>query len=136
VVVAVVPVRVVQVPIDQVVGVVAVRDGLVTASGSVPVVGTVAPAIVVGGAVRRVGRIDGELVLVDVLFVRMVQVPVVEVVGVALVPHRRVPAARPVLVRVRLVGYVCHVSLPPEGEAPKGGADAAGIVRRPVPVDR
>jgi hypothetical protein len=78
VVVAVVFVRVVQVPVDQVVDVVAVRDRLVTAALSVGV-GRIA-ARVGRVAVRMVG-VDLEHMLVDVVVVRVVQVAVVQVVG-------------------------------------------------------
>jgi hypothetical protein len=48
----------------------------------------------------------GRSVVVPVPFVGRVPVPVVQVVGVALVRHRHVAALRPVLVRVALVRHV------------------------------
>ena len=94
-------VRPVEAPVDQVVGVVAVGDRLVAASGTVRV-----PAVM---ALGRVGvplgvRVrDRDRVLVDVIFVRVVQMALVEEVDVALVPYRRVPARLPVEVIVALV---------------------------------
>jgi hypothetical protein len=62
-------------------------------------------------AVRRrtsitVRTADRDGVLVDVIAVHMVQVAVMQVVGVALVEDGRVPAARAVNVRVALVCMV------------------------------
>jgi hypothetical protein len=104
VVVAVVVVRVVQPPVDEEVGVVAVRDGLVPAARAVLVLGVVA----VGGlgVPVRVGRAHVDRVLVDVVFVRVVQVAVVQVVDVAFVADRGVAAALPVDVLVALVNGV------------------------------
>lgn len=57
-VIAVVTVRVVQVTVDQVVDVIAVRHGRVTAVGAMGVRAIVAGAGVVGCAGRRVGVVD------------------------------------------------------------------------------
>ena len=84
-VVAVALVLVVQVTVDEVVGVVAVGDRLVPAAGTVHVAGVVAGARVAGVAVIRVGRVDREHVVVNVVAVWVVQVPVVEEVDVPLV---------------------------------------------------
>jgi hypothetical protein len=83
VVVAVAVVRVVEVALDQVVDVIAVRHAGVSAAGAVNVVGGVAGAAVVRRALRRVGRVDGDRVLVDVIAVDVVQVSIVEIVDVA-----------------------------------------------------
>lgn len=98
-VVAVPAVRVVQVPIDEVVDVVAVRDRLVTATGTVDVFGRVPGARAVAAALRVRG-IHRDHVLVDVIAVRVVQVPVVDEVDVALVDHGQMAAAGAVDVTV------------------------------------
>jgi hypothetical protein len=108
VVVAVVLVRVVQATIDEVVGVIVVRDGLVPALGAVDM----AAGIVVDsvGVPMWMLAVNCDGVLVDVVVVRMVEVPVVEVVDVPFVSHGGVPTAGTVLVVVllvhRVVGHV------------------------------
>ena len=108
-VVAVVPVRVVQVTIHQVVDMVAVRDGLVTAARAVHVVRVVALAGVPGRAARGVLVAHIDRVLVDVTVVVVVQVTVVEVVHVVSVLHGDMPAAGVMLVVVVLVLVAAHV---------------------------
>ena len=108
VVVAVIPVRVVQVPIDEVVDVVAVRNGFVPAVRAVDVSLVVPGAGVSGGAVRRVPLADLDHMLIDVVFVDVVQVPVVKVVDVAVVHDGGVPAVGAVHVVVALVFVAVH----------------------------
>jgi hypothetical protein len=103
--VAVVAVWVVQRPVYQVVGVIPVRNRLVTAVGTVTVVAIVA----VGeprSALRRVPVVHRELVLVHVVTVRVVQAAVVKVICMAVVPDRRVTTSRPVIVVVPFVSPV------------------------------
>ena len=107
-VVAVVAVRVVQVAIDEVVNVVAMRHGFVAATGTVYMSRFVAAAVVVRRAGIRVGGADGDAVFIDVVAVRMVQVAVVQIVNVAVVLDGGVAAVRAVLVRV--VGVVRFVA--------------------------
>ena len=99
-VVAVVTVRMVQMAIDEVIDVVAMRHGFVAAAGAVDVSGFVAAAVVVGRAGVRVGGADGDAVFIDVVAVRVVQVAVVQVINVAFVFDGGVAAVRAVLVRV------------------------------------
>ena len=76
VVVAVAIVGVVQVAIDQIVHVVAVRDGLVSTAGSVAMARIVAAAMMFRRARVRVALGDGNDVLVDMPIVRVVHVTV------------------------------------------------------------
>jgi hypothetical protein len=108
VVVAVAVVRVVEVALDQVVDVIAVRHAGMSAGGAVNVVGGVAGAAVVRRALRRVGRVDGDRVLVDMIAVDVVQVPVVEIVDVAGVLDREVAAVGAVDMIVARVDGVRH----------------------------
>ena len=85
VVVAVTAVHVVQVSPDQVVHVVSVRHGLVAATGAVHVVPSMPVAGVIRRALLRVGGVDRQAVLVDVVGMGMVQMTIVEVVGMAVV---------------------------------------------------
>lgn len=103
-IVAVSVVRVMEVPIDQVVDMVTVRDGRMTAVGPVNVSRVVPAALVVGRAVGRVGVVDFQLVLNN-LPVRLLvmEVAVVEVVDVTVVLDCRVAAAGAVLVWVVFV---------------------------------
>jgi hypothetical protein len=105
-IVAVTVVHVVQVPADDVVRVIAVRDGFVAAPEPMGVAIVVAGAGVCGGARRRVLAADGERVLIDVVSVDMVEMPVVEVVLVTFVLDGSVPAAGAVNVVVLGVGLV------------------------------
>ena len=93
VVVTVVAVRVMQVAIHQVVGVVAVGHGLVAAIRAVDMARLVSAAIVRRGALGGIGGVDRERVLVDVPDVRMMQMPVMQVIGVPIVLDGRMTAA-------------------------------------------
>ena len=103
-VVAVVTVRMVQMAIDEVIDVVAMRHRFVAAAGAMHV----AVAVMVGGADVRVGGADGDGVFIDVVAVRVVQVAVVQVINVAFVLDGGVAAACAVLVFV--VGVVRFVA--------------------------
>jgi hypothetical protein len=69
--------RVVQMPIDQIVHMVAMRDSFVSAARTVLV-----GAFDLGRATGRRGRVDRDYVLVDMIAVDMVQVAIMEVVDV------------------------------------------------------
>jgi len=96
-----VAVGVMQVPVDQIVDVVAVGHLLMPAAGAVHVVGRVRAAAVVGRAAVRVdvGHLDAML-LDHVPFLGMVEVSVVQVVDVIVVLNGDVAAVRTVLVAV------------------------------------
>jgi hypothetical protein len=108
VVVAVITVRMVQVPVHQVIGVIAVRDGFVAAPRSVLVLLVVGPARVLRRAIRRVPVVHLEAVLIHVPLMHVVQVAVVEVVRMPVVHHRGMAALRTVLVRVLPVRLMAH----------------------------
>jgi len=100
----VVAVRMVQVPVHEVIDVVAVRDGLVAAAGAVLVIGVVPAAFVFRRALVGILAADVNHVLVDVVLVRMVQVPVMQVIDVAVMNDRGMPAARAVnVVMIRVL---------------------------------
>ena len=117
-VVAVALVGVVQATVDQVVHVVAVGHLVVAAALAVDVGATVMRSV----AAVRVELVDRQPVLVDVIAVRMVEVPVVEEVDVAVVDNLRVAAAGSVdvLVGVVDVALVAHIrdGTPPGRPAP------------------
>jgi hypothetical protein len=114
VIVAVPLVRVVQVPADQIIEVIAVRDAGVTAPRAVDMGLVVRSALMRGRAGRGVGPAHRDHVLVDVIVVDVVQVAVVQVVDVPLVPDGGVPAPRAVDVRMGLVRLVL-IHRPPFG---------------------
>lgn len=107
VIVAVSLVGMMEVTVHQIVDVVAVGHGLVPTARAMDVGGVVPLACVAVRASGRVGVVHLDPVLVVVAVVRMVQVPIVQVVHVALVPDRDVPAALAMLVVV-LVSLVAH----------------------------
>ncbi len=105
-------VRVVEVAVDQVVDVVTVGHGLVSAALAMPVAGIVRAAGVIRRALRRVRAPDRETVFVHVVGVRMVQVAIVQVVRMTIVTHGGVAAAITVDV------FVTVVSIAGQGQSP------------------
>jgi hypothetical protein len=107
VIIAVTVVRVMQVAIDEVVGVITVRDGLVAAATTVCGAATgVAFAVPLRRAPQRMSQVDSEHMLIDVTCVRVMHVAVVQEVGVVIVLHGHVTTVGAVLVRVVGVGRV------------------------------
>ncbi|MBL8922437.1 MAG: hypothetical protein JNJ54_26535 [Myxococcaceae bacterium] len=107
-IVAVGAVRVMQVPPDEEVDVVSVRDRLVSAASAVDVALLVSRALVRGGARRGVPAVHLDHALIDVPGVGVVQVALVEVIDVIAVADGRVPAPWAVDVLVAGVGVVGH----------------------------
>ncbi len=105
-IVAVIVVRVVQVPADEIVGVVAVRNCLVTAIRAVRVFLIVPGTAVRRGALRRIRSIDFDAALVDVIAVNVMQVPVMEVVAVVAMVNALVSTTGLVNMLVRCVRLV------------------------------
>jgi len=94
-------VRMVQAPIDQVVDVIVMRDGLVPASLTVGVTGRAADRL---GMTSRVPDVHRDDVLIDVIAVRVVEMAFVEIVDVIIVAHRDMTT--PISVDVRVVALV------------------------------
>jgi hypothetical protein len=108
VIVAVVAVGMVQMPVHQVIDVVAVRHRFVAAVRAMLVGLVVLAAGVLGCARGRVGAADRQLVLLDAPLAHVVQVAVVQVVNMVAVLYGRVTAIESVLVRVSLVMMGSH----------------------------
>jgi hypothetical protein len=108
VIVAVVAVRVVKVAVYEVVGVVAVGDRFVAAAGAMYVIRGVAAAGVSWCAGGRVRRGHAQSMLVHMIAVDVVQVAVVEVVGMAVVLNGRVAAGRAMLMGMLIVFLTGH----------------------------
>ena len=115
-VVAVVAVGVVEVAIDEIVHVVAVGDRFVATPRAVVVVLRVLATVVSRGTRFRVGTTDRQSVLLDHTAGYMVQVTIVEIIGVAVVLDRRVAAGWPMLMVVLFVVFMCHWIRLPFGE--------------------
>jgi hypothetical protein len=72
-----------QVPVDEVIDVVAMRHGFVAATGSMGMALFMAATIVVLSCGPGISGVDGNDVLVYMALVRMVHVPVVEIIRVS-----------------------------------------------------
>lgn len=99
-IVAVLAVRMMQVPFHQKIGVVAVQHGLVAAIRPVNVILFVAAALVIRRAAVFVHFARFELMFVGMIAMTMMQMAVVEVIGVAFMFHCGVAAIRTVYMRV------------------------------------
>jgi hypothetical protein len=105
VVVAVVAVRVVKMAGYPIVHMLAVRHRFAATSGPVDMARLVPTAAVVRGAAVGVLARYLNHVLVDMTFVRMVEVTIVQVVGVAAVTYRGVSTTWPMLMRMVGMGW-------------------------------
>ncbi len=107
-VIAVSVVRVMQMPTNQVVDVVAMRDRFMAATRSMNMPLRMTCAAVRGRADGWVCRADFERALIDMPVVSVVKVTVVQVVQVVTVPNGLVAAIGPVNVLVVFMGAVIH----------------------------
>jgi hypothetical protein len=96
---------VMQVSIDHVVGVVAVRDSFVATADSMVVVSAMTVATIFRRGPGGIGFGYSYPVLVDMAFVNVVHVAIVQIVGVSFVLNCGMAAAGSVLVRVVVVGF-------------------------------
>jgi hypothetical protein len=117
----------VQVSVDQVIEMVAVRHPVVTAVGPVHMILGVTTALVLGRAVRGVRCAHRQDVIVHVIAVDMMEMPIVQIVGMLAVPDGRVTTARSMVVVVPVVHVAVLLSHP---FAPSSSS-AVFIVPRP-----
>ena len=80
-------VRMMQAPVHEVIDMVAMRNGFVSAIRPVRV-----RAAGLGSAVHGIGGVDGDDMLVDMILVHVVQVPVMQIIHMPLVANRDVSA--------------------------------------------
>ena len=99
-VVAVIAMRMVQVPRNMIIDMIAVRHRFMAAARAMGMIGFVATAAMIRGAVIRIAAGDADHMLVDMAFVRVVKMAVMQVVDVIAVAHGRVPATGPMLMSV------------------------------------
>jgi len=111
-------VGVMQVPGNQVVEMVAMRNRFVTAGGAVHVARCVARALVGRRTRGGVGPPNLDHALVHMPVVRVVEVSVVQIVDVIAVAYGRVSARGPVLMLVIRVGDMRHGRFLRSGDAP------------------
>jgi hypothetical protein len=83
---------------DDVIDVVAVRHCLMSATGAVYVSFVVSAAVMVGRASVRVACVLFQPVFIDMVAVKVVHVPFVQIVGMAVMVNRGMTATRAVLV--------------------------------------
>ncbi len=104
-----VAVWVVQVAVDQIIDVIAVRYGFMAAIRAVLVLALVAAAIVLRSAISRVGCVHFHCVALNPAISNVMQVAVVQVIDVVAVFHGGVAAVGAVLVTVvRVKGMLTH----------------------------
>jgi hypothetical protein len=100
--------RMVQVRADCVVDVVAMGHALVSALRAVHMATWMLGATMRGRASGRIRRSTGNLMLVDMIAVDIVQVPVVQIIGVSFMLDGGVPTAATVHVRMLRMSLACH----------------------------
>lgn len=108
-----IPVGMMKMSVNQVIDMVAMRNGLVTAVGAMLVRLVMASALVGRGAVGRVLGVDRDLVFLDAILGHVVQMAIVEVIGVTVMLNGGVTAIRSVLVvMVFVMMMVCQDQSP------------------------
>lgn len=95
-VIAMTIVRIMEVPIDQIVNMVSMRDRLVPTLRPMHMLRRMSRAIMPGGAVLRIGRGYANHMFIDMVCMRMMQVAIVQVIDVAIVHKTGVAAVRSV----------------------------------------
>jgi hypothetical protein len=104
--------RMVQMAVNEIINVISMRHALVPAVGTVDVAALVSSARMIGRAFRTVPGVALDHVLVNVIAVHVMQMAVVQIIGMAVVLESDVTAPCPVLVRMLFVCFVGHVALP------------------------
>lgn len=101
--------HVMQVAIHQIIHVIAMRHGFVPAIGSMYMPGFVPAALMPAGAISWILRRYCKHMLVNVPFVRMMQMPVMQIVDVPFMLDCRMPTPGPVNVRMIFVYVMFHI---------------------------
>ena len=134
-IVAVITMRVVQMPVDQVIGVITVGDGFVPAFWAMLVSGCVRLAIVSLCAIGRIDKRHFDGVLVHMTLMGVVQVAIMQIVDMIVVLYGGVPAVVSMFVSMLLVnGVVRHrYSFHAFRFSPGRGSWSDGSARRRLP---
>jgi hypothetical protein len=109
VIVAVISVRAVEMVSHEVIDVIPVRHGLVPAALAVHVIAVVSVAAMLGRAALRTCVVDLQHVLVDVILVRVMQMPGVQVIDMVAMYHGTMATSRSMLVGMIRVNGVMLV---------------------------
>ena len=102
-------VRMMQVSLHQIIYMIPVRYGLVSTAPAMNMAGLMSPADMACRAGCRICRRHLKRVFVKVTFMGMMQMPVMQVIHVALMQDRRVAAVRAVYVRMVFVYVMLHI---------------------------
>jgi hypothetical protein len=105
-VIAMIPMRVMQMIANQIIDMVAVRYCLMAAARAVLMVRVMAAALMIGGTPIGIGVAYCKHVLIDVIAVQVVEVSVMQIINMSLMTYGEVSTIGPVLVRV--IGGVLH----------------------------
>ena len=103
--------RMMETALNKVIDMIPMRDRFMSAAGSMNMPLVVASAV--WSALVWIVRRHRNHMFIHMVLVRMVQMTVVKIIHVTIVPHRRVPATRPVLVWMSVVNFVTH-KFPPK----------------------
>lgn len=125
-VIAMIPMGVMQMIANPIVYMVAVRYGLMAAARPMLVIRVMAAALMVGGTPIRIGVAYCKDVLIDVIAVHVVEVAIMQKVNMSLMVHGDVAAIGPVLVSV--IGRVLQRAI-------SHGANSLMDFRIPHPVN-
>jgi hypothetical protein len=96
----------VQPAIDQIIGMFAMRHGLVTAVGTMDMIGAVSIRPDTAVALIRIASAHLDHMLVDMVAMGMMKMPAVEIIDMAVMPDGRVAAVCAVLMRMTGMGLV------------------------------
>jgi hypothetical protein len=107
--------RMMQVAINQIVHMVAVRHRFMAASGSMLVVCIVTSATMLRSALVGIGRADLDDMFIDMVAMHVMEMPVVEVVDMAVMQDGRMTAIR--TMNMQMIGMLgvraCRHGMPP-----------------------
>jgi hypothetical protein len=110
-----VAVRMMQVAIDQIVHMASMRHRLVAAPGPMYVTWIVTGAPMLRSALVGIGRGDLDDMFIDVVAMHMMEMPVMQIVDMAVMMNGRMPAIR--AVNMRMIGMLgvgaCRHGMPP-----------------------
>lgn len=109
----------VQVPSDEIVDMIAMRNGLVAAFRAMTMSRLVSVARVRRGAGRGIFSGDGKDMFVDMVVMNMVEMPIVQVIGVAVMRDRLMAAACRVAMGMMVVSGMCAHRWTPWGKVAK-----------------
>jgi hypothetical protein len=109
-VIAMAVVRIVEMPFDQVIDMVAMRHGLMAAIRPMLMFNRMPHAFVLRRAVLGVGRGYADYMFIDVAVMRVMQMPIVQVINMTIVHDPRMAAPRPM--RVVMIFVLRGVTIP------------------------